>query len=405
MGRQRTDPDLVRMGTLSATPMRDRGLDEQGRRYWRVRTRGDRRTLWTGWATREQVEVIAAELLRKGIPARRDLQEGVRTVGDLLRRWVAHQEARHQAGQIASKSLENYRRAASHWRSALDDVLVSALSRELVEDTLTKWQASGVSARTCKLAADVLVSVVRWGAPRGHCARVELGRLAAVRVRDDEHVNCAYTPTCAEVARVLAEIPAGRNRDTLELLSLTGARSGEALALHVRDYDREAGTLAISGRDDERGRRGKVRVRRWPVLGALAVLLDRLTKDRPPEARLIEGAPKRATTITLGVLEKACEAAGVPRFTSHGLRRFVATELLEYADPRRVAELTGHSVAMLLRCYVRPRAEDLREVVARSGIGQAPRKRGKVIPLGARAQKSGTDDEEWPAMGLRSQEE
>lgn len=67
-------------------------------------------------------------------------------------------------------------------------------------------------------------------------------------------------------------------------------------------------------------------------------------------------------------LTAACEAAGVPVFTTHGIRRLVVEELLERENARRVAELTGHSVVVLLRRYVRPTNEQLRDVVARAGL-------------------------------------
>jgi hypothetical protein len=44
----------------------------------------------------------------------------------------------------------------------------------------------------------------------------------------------------------------------------------------------------------------------------------------------------------------------------------VVLELLDATDPRTVAELTGHSVQILLADYVRPTSERLRDVVSRA---------------------------------------
>jgi hypothetical protein len=60
----------------------------------------------------------------------------------------------------------------------------------------------------------------------------------------------------------------------------------------------------------------------------------------------------------------------------------VAMELLEVADPRQVSELTGHSDQVLLTSYVRPRADRLRDLVTRAGVG-ALENRGKVRKLRA----------------------
>lgn len=108
MGRK-IDPNRIVLGELTATPMRDRGTNEQDQRYWRVRLRGgDRRTIWAGWASRAEVEIEMAAQVKAGIPARRELPEVARTVGDLLKRWTAHQVERHAAGQIAARSLDKY---------------------------------------------------------------------------------------------------------------------------------------------------------------------------------------------------------------------------------------------------------------------------------------------------------
>lgn len=389
MARRQQDPDRVAIGELSATPMKGRG-EQDGKRYWRVRgPRPERATLWTGWATREQVELVVADLLRKGTPAPRSGRADVRTVGDLVAAWVRVQEQRLKAGEIAPRSLVNYRQAGGYWRSAIPDVLVTALSRELVEDTLRGWRADGVAPRTCAFAADVLRSVVKWGAPRGHCPAVDLRVLQAEQVDDEEYVNCEYTPTRPEADRVVQAIPAGRDRDLVHLLSLTGARVGEAAALRVGSWDRSAGELLISGRDRRRGRRGKVATRRWPILQELGELLERLCAGRPAEDPLVPDLPQDCSDLARRVLERACDLVGVERFTAHGIRRMVAMELLDrgQGNAKRVSKLTGHSVAVLMRSYVRDRPGELRDLVARTYSRRA------TLQLVHGAQDRGTGDD------------
>jgi integrase len=391
MARRKVDPDRIDLETVVATPMADRG-EVDGRRYWRARTTDpSRRTVWTGWATREEARATVQALIVKGLPTSpRSAPGAVRTVADLLNRWKTHQEQRQKAGAIAERSLVNYRQGARYWIDAVGDVLVAQLSRVLVEDQLTTWQADGVSPRTCKLALDILASAVKWGAERGHCTRVDLSRLHALDVRPDEHVNNDYTPTRSEAARVLPHIAAQRERDVVALLALTGARIGEVAALTVGDVDLEGQVLALSGRDDARKRRGKVKVRRWPIAGELTTLLVRLTQGRARDERLVGGLPRDCSDMVRRALDSACAAAGVPPFTAHGLRRMVAMELLEVADPRQVSELTGHSVQVLLTSYVRPRADRLRDLVTRAGVGSLEQ-RGKVRRLRAHgAQDPGT---------------
>ncbi|HHO52458.1 MAG TPA: hypothetical protein ENK18_16705 [Deltaproteobacteria bacterium] len=370
----------IRLGGLAASPMRSRG-ERDGRLYWRVRTSPpERRTVATGWWSDAEVAVAVANLVAQGVPAPRERRRGVRTVAELLEAWCAHQARRHAAGEIAPRTLDNYRRNVSRWCDALGDVLVDRLSRPMVEDQLLEWQSQGGAPRSCRLAATVLRAALRWGERRGLCPDLDLSRLGGAQVREDEYVNNSHTPTRDELIAVLEVLEPGRDQDTIRLLALTGARVGEIAAARVGDYRRGEAALRLHGRDAGRRTRGKVRPRSWPVLGELQELLERLCRDRDPSEPLIEGLPVKVCHLTREVLGAGCDAAGVPRFTAHGIRRMVAMELIERTDPRTVSELTGHSVKTLLTNYVRPRASKLREVVSRSGVGRLER-RGQVLEL------------------------
>lgn len=384
--------EKVSIGGLSATAMRGR-LDDQGRPYWRVRGPSPQRaTLWTGYATRDQVALVVADLIRKGVTCSPSGPAPVVSVRDLLTRWTAAQETRRKGEQIAHRTLINYRQSARYWLDAIGDVSVRALSRVLVEDTVSEWLAADVAPRTCKLAIDVLSAAIRWGAARSHCPEVDLSRLSVLRIRDDEHRANARTPTRAEVLAILDHM-AGWHRDLVLLQALTGARVGEIAALRVGDWDRAACELSISGRDDERQRRGKVSRRRWPVLAELGAELERLAGDRGPEERLVQVSAREYTPQLARAVREACAFAGVDPFTTHGIRRQVAVALLDGGtDAKTVAELTGHSVATLLRFYVRPTAVRLRDVVARAQIS-AKKRTAKVIAIGARKRGTASDDE------------
>lgn len=378
MGRRREDPDRIHVGELSATPMRERGERPGNVRYWRIRHLPTGQTVGSGWWTRDEASAAVAEACRRPIPSRPSARAVAGTVGDLLDRWAAVQGERVAAGELAPLSLRNYRLACRWWKSALADVKVQHLTRELAEDTLRSWRArteGSMAPRTARLAADVLVSVVAWGAPRGRCPAVALDDLPSARVDHEEHRNNSRTPTRDESDRVLNMIPAGRDRDVVELLSLTGARVGEVAAMTVASYDREHAVLYISGRDRARSRRGKVATRAFPVVGSLGALLERLVDGREAGEPMVAGLPGHVACSTSAALERGCRAAGVEVYTPHGLRRMVATELMDQSanDAKSVSKLTGHSVAILLRDYVRPGEERLREIVARAA------RRGRVL--------------------------
>lgn len=397
MGRQRQDPERVELGGIAATVLRSRGTDAQGRAYWRARRLDEsREDVWTGRGTRAEVEGVLADLVRRGIPSPRSDPSRVASVSDLTDRWLLGQEARCKSGQIAHRTFINYRQAARYWKGAFGDLSVRALTRVRVEDMVSEWLLDDIAPRTVKLAVDVLAMVVAWGADRELCSAVELSRLSSLRVRDDEHVAVSFTPSREQVVTVLSHLRPDWRHAMIAVQAYTGARMGEVAALTVGDWDRRASELVISGRDVLRERRGKSKPRRWPVLREFGELLDRLAGGRAPSERLIEGMPKEYVAQLADALRLACdksaiEGVQVPRFTTHGIRRQVAMELLEQGnDAKSVSELTGHSVATLLRFYVRPTSAKLRDIVARASLSTKPRK-SNVRRL--RAQVSGTPDE------------
>ncbi len=363
----RRSDDKIDLGKLLATPMHARG-EKDGRLYWRARTTdATRRTVWTGWGTRQEVtDDLVARLAKGSIDISSHSRQGaVRTVGELLHRWVSVQEERHVAREIAEPTLLNYRNAARHWTSAVADVGVRHLTRAIVEDTLRRWRTSGaMGARTAALDHTVLSMVVSWGAQRDLCPAIDLRRMAPAHIEEEEYIQRSYTPSRAEADAAIAKVEDTRYRALLMLAALTGARIGEVVALRVGSYDRSTGVLHLTGRDDARARRGKVKLRAWPVVGELGRLLEGLVEGRAKDEPLVVGLPRNPSPGRH--LQWACDAAGVERFTAHALRRMVVMELLEHANAKRVSKLTGHSVQILLRVYERPDQEEMRDVVART---------------------------------------
>jgi hypothetical protein len=57
------------------------------------------------------------------------------------------------------------------------------------------------------------------------------------------------------------------------------------------------------------------------------------------------------------------------------------------SNPKKVSKLTGHSVAVLMRSYVRPRPEELRDLVARTYT-----RRSTLRVVGAQDRGTADDD-------------
>jgi len=373
------DARPIELPGCRATVMRGRGT-RGDRSYWRARsTTPDRSTLWAGWATRDEALVEALAAVQRQTSRPRDHAGGVRVVADLLSRWIAAQERRQQAEEIAPRTLRAYRVLAGHWRGAIGDISVRRLRAHDVEDALTTWRSvDGMAPRTARQAAVVLRAAWAWGLRRELCPPLELHRLAGEQVRQSEYVVRDHTPARAEVAAALEHIREPY-RTVARLLALTGARIGEVVAAQVEDWRPREGVLLLHGRDPARARRGKVEPRAWPAQAELRRLLDELVGDRV-DGPLVPGLPPSAHTRIRQALIDACRAADVPECTPHGLRRMVVLELLDVTDARTVSLLTGHSVQVLLESYVRPDAARLRDAVRRAAL-RTTEEIGRVVEL------------------------
>lgn len=373
------DDRPIELPGARVTVMRGRGT-RGDRSYWRARsTTPDRATLWAGWATRDEALVEALAAMQRRSSGPRDREAGVRVVGDLLSRWVAAQERRQQAGEIAPRTLRAYRVLASHWQGAIGDISVRRLRAHDVEDALTTWRSvDHMAPRSARQAAVVLRAAWAWGVRRDLCPPLELRRLAGEQVRESEYVIRDHTPARVEVAAALEHVREPY-RAALRLMALTGARIGEIVAAQVEDWRQRDGVLLLHGRDPGRDRRGKVEPRAWPAQPELRELLDELVGDRS-DGPLVDGLPPSAHTRIRQALIDACQVAKVPECTPHGLRRMVVLELLDVTDARTVSLLTGHSVQVLLHSYVRPDAARLRDAVRRAAL-RTTDELGQVVEL------------------------
>ncbi|HYF25940.1 MAG TPA: site-specific integrase [Baekduia sp.] len=330
-------------------------------------------TLPEAWATREEVQAQLSRLVTTGLPARSAAARSVHTVADLLTRWVEVQRTRVAAREIAPRTLVIYERDAEAWVGAIGEVLAHSLTERHAEQALRQWRADGVAARTCVRLVAVLRAATRWGADRGHCASP---RLRALR-GETEHVYCHYTPTMAEVWRVVDRVQSEDCRDLLVALVGTGARVGELITARGEDWDPARSAIRLHGRDLELGRRGKTGERWVPVSGrAAAVFAARAARSATGHMW-----PRMLPVYVNKAIERACARLGIERFTCHGIRRLAVMSLLGAgADPASAAKITGHSVQVMLTSYVRPTEASLRDLVHRAGLGQRP---GQVIELSA----------------------
>jgi integrase len=176
------------------------------------------------------------------------------------------------------------------------------------------------------------------------------------------------------------------------LIAFTGMRLSEALALRWRDIDLVEGEIQVAGQltRGKLTRPAKHVPRKSGADPYSALLLPALEREltRRLEAELAAGRgqadhyvcamprtgrPPHQRTLS-GAVAAAAEAAGLPRTTSHDLRRSVASiAARDIRDPAEAASMTGHSLDVWVRYYVGrfgpERRADARARLIEGGLG------------------------------------
>ena len=217
---------------------------------------------------------------------------------------------------------------------------------------------------------------LRW------CARS--GYLDAIPAFDRVRPVSSHKPpdlSRSEVLRVLAALPtrqthpkryAARERYTVQWAQ--GMRDGEIATLRWGDVDLDGGRVTIRQSND------KARQGRTVELAeaATAVLAD-LAKDRHPSTALVFGKADLRDTLS-----KACKAAKVDRFTTHGFRHARLTELASAThDTAAIQFAAGHKSLATTDRYVRSRTERTGRMFAAADSGG-----GKAAPPVKRSSSS-----------------
>jgi integrase len=178
-----------------------------------------------------------------------------------------------------------------------------------------------------------------------------------------EHKEARYL-SAAETSALLAAARSSRYWPALVLIAATGLRRGEALALHWRDINLDAGTLLVSGTISRvngelvttppKTKRSRRTVPLSPaVVAALKAHRAEQKRERMRAANQWHagdcvfttelGTPVEPRNL-LRVVEQAAKKAGLDNVGVHSLRHSAATALLEGGTHiRAVADLLGHS--------------------------------------------------------------
>ena len=134
------------------------------------------------------------------------------------------------------------------------------------------------------------------------------------------------------------------------LVAKTGMRFSEALALTPKDFDFSHQSLSISKTWDYKGKGGflptknKSSVRKIQIDWQTVVQFSELLKDLPTDKPIFVTKERVYNSTVNDILERHCNAAGVPVISVHGLRHTHASILLfAGVSVGSVARRLGHA--------------------------------------------------------------
>ena len=275
---------------------------------------------------------------------------------DIVRKWLLHSERRVD---LAASTKVEYRRVAG-------TLLAFTCERDDANALLAYVEhrrAAGMAPRTIALELRVVSVVTHWATRTLEAPPPPV--LPRVHVDANRFALNHRTPTPAEAAAALRAMQRDDWRLAARLIATTGARIGEVVHLRSVDVDEAAWRVAFGATEGA----SKTGMRWFPLDAAsLRGLAGRLGRGREPLFDF--GGVKAPIQGLQRCPQRACQVAGVPRFTPHGLRRMVIGRLLRaQVEPATAVALTGHSIEVMLKHYREVTDDDRRLAAERAMLG------------------------------------
>jgi len=215
-------------------------------------------------------------------------------------------------------------------------------------------QKEGASPNTILKELATLSSIFRFAMTE---ELITFNPVLAVKKPKLKQVRPNYTPTLEEIDLIFQHLFPGA-RSFLLAFCNSGCRKSELVNCNIRDADLTNKILRVKGKGDKE--------RLIPMNKTLVRVIKEEVDSRPdPKADdpLFLNRENRRYESLRGVLNTACELAGIPRVTHHSFRHaYASLQHQRGVDDVEISKLLGHANPTITRnIYIHAFDESLRE--------------------------------------------
>jgi len=285
---------------------------------WRLDDRAGGQRVRKMFRTLVEAQEFISQGNGKAVPAieaQASQQAAALPVGTLFKKWLAHCDGLHKHSRRYQCVRGDYIRSVVNFFDAQGVTSVDQLTRSLFDQYAAARTAAGIHMSTVKKNYSILCAALNFGVSRELIARNPIaGFFRGVRIAE----KIIEVPMPDALARVMAALPHSDARRLYWFLLASGCRISEAIALDVADVGAD---FIHFHRDCKGGYERHAPAPAFPFTLPASGLVFALHGHR--WRRDVFG----------NLLWRACQRAGVARFSPHCLRHSHATYRLASGTP------------------------------------------------------------------------
>lgn len=325
---------------------------DKGRIFWRGKTRDlpGRYKSAESWA---EFHRLSAIVQATGELPPMDAMVGEITMAELGRRYL--KAMRIKFGP-KSKEPDYLKYAVRDCNRLFRAMPVSQFQPPQLKAVRTKVLESGCVRRTANKRAQQLIRMIQWAVEEGLADPAQWQRLKAVEPIHQGQYGAVDRPKKTAVpahqVEQVMEYLKPEHRAAVQILALTGMRTGELLAMRPQDVNMAGRHWLYTMQKHKTSNKTGETVIVIPE-PATRILLERMPRDytRPWF--------RHSSTWLRIAVKRACERAGVPHWHPHQLRHQFATVVTQQLDERVAQTLLRHHDPRMTARYITRSSEEL----------------------------------------------